>query len=626
MNELREFGTFRLDTGKKILWHGDEPIDLPLRTIELLCVLTESGELVTKEEILNRVWQDSFVEESNLTSHIYRLRKMFAKYGESEDLIKTVPKRGYRFMGEVLHLSNTPEVVIARQTVTQTLIEEIDEPPIKALPPKLPVNRYWIPVIAVFVLMTTAFGYYFYSRQTSKIEGIKTIAVGKFSSLLDNEEEKVLALGIKEKLLLDLGNVKDLSVQNDNFDETEFDKIQNADAVLLGTVQKSDGQIRVNLRLLQTADKRQIWAASFNELPAGIFKLQDEISRKITDSLSVNLTKIDNERIYQRPTENKDAYEQYLQGRYFFNQRGIDYSGSLKKAKPFFERAIQLDPNFAEAYIGLADVINLLADEKNKFNPKYDEEYQQARQLINKALQINPNLAEAHAANGWIQLRYEWNPVEAEKSLLKAIELNPSLTNAYIWISQTYQQQEKTGIAVKNAEKAVKLEPASSRALGNLSSNYIYNGQCEKAIEGFPRLAQYFTNPADKNDQEGRLLSACGKCNEAIPILEETKKQQPKSSVTAYSLGYCYAATNQADKAREELKILEEKSNSGQSIFGRILVHAALGEKEKAMDVLQEFSKSKDPRILRILFDQRFGEFKNEPKFREMVRKVMSEK
>lgn len=109
-------------------------------------------------------------------------------------------------------------------------------------------------------------------------------------------------------------------------------------------------------------------------------------------------------------------------------------------------------------------------------------------------------------------------------------------------------------------------------------------------------------------------------------MLEETKKQQPKSFVTAYSLGYCYAFSNQADKAREELKILEEKPNSGHSIFGRILVHVALGEKEKALDVLQEFSKSKDPRILRVLFDQRFGEFKNEPKLKEILRQVMSEK
>lgn len=168
MNDLREFGKFRLDVKKKILWHGDEPIDLPLRTIELLSVLTESGELIAKEEILNRVWQDSFVEESNLTSHIYRLRKMFAKYGESEEIIQTVPKRGYRFAGEVIRLSTAPELIIEKQTITQNLIEEIEPPPpVKQLPPPPKKFGFVIAGLVLLLILSGAIWAYFLNKSTN---------------------------------------------------------------------------------------------------------------------------------------------------------------------------------------------------------------------------------------------------------------------------------------------------------------------------------------------------------------------------------------------------------------------------------------------------------------------------
>lgn len=165
MNELREFGKFRLDAEKKILWHEDEPISLPLKEIELLLVLTETNELVTKEEILNRVWHDSFVEESNLSSHIYRLRKMFAKYGESENLIRTVPKRGYRFTGEVIRFSAAPELIIEKQTLTQTLVEEI-EPPlnVKQLPPQKKHGFAVVGLILLLILSAAAIWAYFRNK------------------------------------------------------------------------------------------------------------------------------------------------------------------------------------------------------------------------------------------------------------------------------------------------------------------------------------------------------------------------------------------------------------------------------------------------------------------------------
>lgn len=625
MSELREFGKFRLDTQKRQLWFEDKIVELPLKSIEVLCVLIETKGVVSKEDLLQRVWQGTFIEESTLSSYIYRLRKMFAEYGESEEIIQTIPKRGYRFNGKLATILISPsddaEILPVKQIPSKPNKDQV-----RNIPEKLKQRKYFAAVLICLLILIASLGYFFYIAKAKKIDGVKTIAIGKFASLSDNEEEKVIALGIKEKILLNLGNLKELQVQNINFDENDFDKIKNAEAVLLGTVQKNNDQIRVNLRLLRTSDKKQLWASSFDEKQDGLFKLQDEISQRITNSLAVNLTKLDTERIYKRPTDNKDAYDQYLQGRYFFGQRGVLYSISLKKAGDFFEKAIELDPNFAEAYVGLANVINLLTDQSNNTNPKFDEDYQKSQQLISKALSINPNLGEAYAAQGWIQQRYEWNFADAEKSYLKAIELNPSLTDAYHWLSVTYRVQKKTELGLEYAKKAVEIEPTQASALENLATAYYYNGQCEKTLEIADRADAYLTDLSVRNVNRGLHLGYCGKCDEAIPLLEEVKVKNPTSSRMLNGLSYCYSSKNQTEKVNEIINSLDAKKESGQSVLARLFIYANQGEKEKAIQLLNKYYKTKDYRLSLINVHPALKPIQSEPRFKEIVRELNLEK
>lgn len=621
MSELREFGKFRLDTEKKQLWFEEKIVELPLKSIEVLSVLIETKEVVTKEELLQSIWKGVFIEESTLSSYIYRLRKMFAEYGESEEIIQTIPKRGYRFNGKATTILPSPVNDSEIQSVKQSSAGQIKQVSLK------PTRKnYLIPISVCLLILITTLGYFLYKSRTEKIDGVKTIAIGKFNSLSDNEEEKVIALGIKEKILLNLGNLKELQVQNINFDEIDFEKIKNAEAVLLGTVQKNNTQIRVNLRLLKASDKQQLWAASFDAQQDGLFKLQDEISQKINNSLSVKLTKLDTERIYKRPTNNKDAYDQYLQGRYFFGQRGVLYSSSLEKAKGFFEKAIGLDPNFAEAYVGLANVINLQTDQLNNSNPKFDEDYQKSQQFISKALSIDPNLGEAYAARGWIQQRYEWNFAEAEKSYLKAIELNPSLTDAYHWLSVTYRIQKKQELGLEYAKKAVEIEPTQASALENLATAYYYNGQCEKTLETSSRANAYLTDLAVRNVNRGIHLSYCGKCDESIPLLEEVRQKNPNSSRMYYGLGYCYSSKNQIEKINEIINLLEANPDSGQSVFARLIIYSNLGEKEKAIELLNRYYKTKDYRLSLLNVHPALKQIQSDPRFKEIMRELNLEK
>lgn len=639
MNEIRAFGKFRLDAEKKVLWYQDEPIKIPLKEIELLCLLTDSSEIITKEEILEKVWQNSFVEESNLSSHIYRLRKMFAKYGEPENLIQNISKRGYRFTGEVVYLSNKPDLVIEKHSITKTLIEEIeetDEPNVKILKPKLQLNYYLFPLLALLLLSLATLGFYFHKqRNNSSFANIKTIAVLPIKSFSDDGSDKELRLKITDAIITRLSSSSQFFVKptnsvlaftDSNENSLEIGKKLKVNAILEGRVHREENRLRITLQLISIDSGEQILAQQIDGEADKILTLQDRISETLVAQFNQNTLEQNNIHLAKNPTGSSEAYENYLQGRYFFNQRGVSYLDSLKKAGNFFERAIELDPNFVEASVGLADVINLQTDTGNRNFENYDENYEKARTLAKKATELKPDLAEGYATLGFIQQRYDWNYDEAEKSFKKAIELKPNIINAYLWLSINYSNQGKADEALDYAKKAVEIEPTMPTALEFLILMYERHGDCQKAAELLLRLSQYQTEVYQGKVVQGEHLTFCGRCEEAIPLLKEANEiglQKGNNSPRVHTnLGYCYAQTNQKEKARESLKVLNEKKNTGYSIFGRILIHANLGETQEALKILEESYETRDVRLTRLKADPRFKPIQSNSKFQEIMRKM----
>ncbi len=197
IKRLREIGKFRLDAEKKVLSFQDKPLDIPLKEIELLCVLTENGgELITKDELLNRVWQDSFVEESNLTRHIYRLRKMFAEYGESEEIIQNVPRRGYRFTGKIVHKvfeQTDDEFVFERHQKQQFIIEEITQtnsPELPKLVKSKKLSKFYLPAIAlvsVAIVSTFAFWQWKQNAELRSFDALHSVKLTSWKSTRSND-------------------------------------------------------------------------------------------------------------------------------------------------------------------------------------------------------------------------------------------------------------------------------------------------------------------------------------------------------------------------------------------------------------------------------------------------------
>ncbi len=620
-NNLRTFGKFRLDTEKKLLWFENEQVNVALKEIELLCVLTETDEMVTKDELMNRVWKDSFVEESNISKHIYRLRKTLAEYGESENIIETVPKRGYRFIGKIENTSNSHDLIIEKHSITKTIVEEVDDESSRTyLLPSPKRNRYLLPVLACLVFLTMAFGIYSYFNKTQKIEGIKTIAIGQIQSLSNNENELTLALGIKEKLLMNLGNLQDLTVQNVQIGESEIDKLTTADAVLFGSVQRVETKVRVNLRLLKVADKKQIWATSFDKNEAEIFQLQDELSQNITDSLSINLSKNERERIYKRYTENEEAYQHYLRGRFFHDKRN---SQNYLKAIAEFKQAIELDRNFALAYSGLADVYPMQDDQTIDGR---SEMYQEALKIAEKALKIDPDLAEAHTSIAWIKRNHKWNWDDSEKHFKRAIELNPNYYNARQWYAHFLSGVGRLEEALIQNDKARQIEPLSKVVLVNRQAQLIFLRRYDEAL----KLTEQFIQMDDDIRANARLHSiALLNAKQDEKVIEVVEKYiQEKGDLkigdqTLSNLATAYFRTGKFNKANELFEMLEQTAKQNSEVAFRLAqAYSDIGKKDEAIAHLQRCYNDHDDRMVWLKVEPRFDNIRKDARFQELLRKM----
>ena len=513
-SQLREFGKFRLDTARRVLWFEDQPVNLPLKEIELLCVLTDhSGQVVTKDEILEKVWADSYVEESNLTRHIYLLRKIFKEYGEKEDLIQTVPRRGYRFTGKLREAGNG-DLVIERHTRSQTLIEFPGEDALQqeagrplALPaPKPRVGRFAVGFGAIAVLVTGVFLYWNYFRTPQIVASppVRSIAVLPVKSFSGASNDDELRMRITDALITRLGNLDRVAVRptsavmpftNSEEDGLSIGRKLKVDAIVDSRIQQEGDRLRVTIQLVRVADGEHLWAGQFDGRADRILDLQDTISAKVSQTFDAAATA--GEVFVKRPTENSDAYEAYLKGRFFWTRRDEE---SLRKAIEYFNRAATLDPGFSEAFSGLADTQHLLFSYNIDVRPEVVEE---AKNNLRRALELKPDSPDALVTLGTIEMGYDWNWQGAEKTLKQAVTVAPNSAIAHMRYGALLVRLRRFDEAITEFERHIELDPLSISGNINLGMALF----CKKDFLAAERQYLKILELDDKNGAARWLLS-----------------------------------------------------------------------------------------------------------------------
>jgi DNA-binding winged helix-turn-helix (wHTH) protein/TolB-like protein/Flp pilus assembly protein TadD len=633
--QIREFGKFRLDVEKKVLWFQDEPVSLPLKEIELLCVLTEKGgEVITRDELLEKVWAESFVEESNLSRHIYLLRKTFKDFGEREEWIQTVPRRGYRFTSEVRECeTGNGECIIEKHSLTQTFIQEIqsgDAQPGTPRQTRLPRLRAWVFAGLLLAVVFSGLLYWRYLKaDRGGVSEIKSIAVLPLKPLGDGEEDKALSLGMTDALITRMGSLRSIIVRsvpmssltaNPAMDAPTTGKALGVEAVLEGSLQRAGRRIRVTLRLFKVRDGMQIWSGYFDETEADIFKLQDAISSQVAQSLSLKLNQQQRDLLAKRYTENVEAYQAYLRGRFFFDRRDRE---NYDRAIGEFEHAIALDPNYALAYSGLSDVYAF----KIQFpNDSANELHQKAKTYAEKALALDNYLAEAYASLGWVNRLHEWDWESSERNLRRALELNPQYANARQWYAQLLLTLGRSDEALIEIEKAQEIDPLAKTVLRNKGRIQTFRRETAELIPLYQQIAALEENKVIGLRDLAMAYERVGNDAKTIEIAEEIKKLNNNkigSTGLTASLAIAYARLGHEAKSREMLAELEQlpKNDTG-AVYQLATIHSALGDKEKAIALLQKCFAAHDDRMLWIKVEPRFDALRDEPRFQEILRKM----
>ncbi len=620
--DVREFGGFRLDVARQVLWFDEKPVNLPLKEIELLCVLTDhGGEVVTKSEIMDRLWADSFVEESNLSRHIYLLRKTFKDLGKT-DLIETVPRRGYRFAGDV-SVVDTDDLVFERLTTSRTWIEQHESDNGGTGPS---IAKYRLPVtVAVLIGLICGAGFLGFRNWQAAVSPapIRSLAVLPFTNIGDDTGNIHFGMGATDILVTRLSNIRELIVrptsavmkfENQDTDSISFGKQLAVDAVLEGTIYRTDEKVRVTARLIRVSDGSAIWSGQLEKLAKDELRIQDELSFQVVDALALNLSRGEKNALGKQYTESTDAYLLYQKGRYEWNKRS---DSGMVEAQRLFRNAIERDPNFALAYVGLADTLGTAS------------QWAATEDAIHKALEIDPLLAEAHASLGFVRMFHDWKWAEAERSFQRSIELNPNYATAHHWYAELLAIRGDNAKAKTEMRRAIEINPASHNFLADLGQIYYFNREykeaeehCLKALEIYPEFSmayEYLMNIYLKTGEYDKAAAAkimagisfSNYANESAERkrgmeagIEKQKKVYREEGIKAFIAG----------------RLSETDDPSGNYYFA--VSYAFLGDREKTLTSLERSYEGRGFLSAFIKAEPMFDDIRNEPRYREILRKM----
>jgi TolB-like protein/DNA-binding winged helix-turn-helix (wHTH) protein/Flp pilus assembly protein TadD len=621
-------GEFSLDAGTFSLVRGTETVPISRKRFHALLYLIEQRDrVVTRQELVEHFWDGHEVYEENLTKCISEIRKALDDQKKPHRFIETVPAIGYRYIGPLEERVATPELspVEAEAPVVPTLIEEplAPAPIVRQLRPRLMALGLLL-VLATFGVTFAVLYPQVHSRAAVDNPGaIHSLAILPFKPISEQNRDEFLELGMADALITKLSNIRQVAVASTgsvrkyiklNQDPIAAGNELGVESVLEGSIQRLEDSIRVTVRLMKVSDGSSVWAETFDEKFADIFTLQDAISEKVAGALAVELSTRERERITKRYTENREAYDLYQKGRYFWNKR-TEYA--VKKSIGFFEEAIKKDPNYALAYAGLADSYVV---QFTFLPPK--EMYPKAKEAAMKALKIDEGLAEPHAALAFAIMLFDWNWPAAEREFQRAFDLNPN-------DSLTHQRHAVSLAAVGRMEEAMS-RAKSAQAADPLSLSTIANTgwvaflardyeqaieQCNKSIEMDPSFAPAYIYRAMAYEQKGML-------DKSIADLETAKGLQPGPALFG-ALGHVYGVSG--DKLKAEALLRELKERSGKQYFPAYqmaLIHVGLGQKDEAFAMLEQAYADRYPWLIHLNVEPRFDPIRSDPRFADFVRRI----
>ncbi len=502
------------------------------------------------------------------------------------------------------------------------------ESQVKALKTKAQRSKTKLILLAVPIVLLIAFGvYWFYPiSRPATVHEIKTIAVLPFEDLSIEKSEKYLGVSLADALANKFSGLKQITVRptrtvlkyvDSREDASKIGRELEVDAVLDGRIQHIGERIRVTVQLIRTSDNATIWTEKFDDDFTNFLAVQDSISRKVVQSLLVQLDEKERQKFDQNGTENAQAYQDYLRGRFFWNNRtAID----LQKAIRHFENAIGKDQNFALAYTGLADCYQLLA-EYGAATPH--EAFPKAKSASQKALEIDDQSAEAHTALAYTQFVYDWDWTGAEKSFKRAIELNPNYATAHQWYAEHLIELGRFDEAHAHLIRAVELEPFSPIILTNLADLYDVKGDLDNEIEQSRKVLE-----TDPNFAYGYFYLGLGyeqkqMYPEAVDAFARTMTLFGEPPEIEKEVRKAFAENGMKGFWAKRLEQIENRPHLKKfQVYFKALVQIRLGDKEGTLESLGKSFRLRERGIISAKYDPRLKPLRQDPRFQDLLRRM----
>lgn len=636
------FGAFEVDLRSSELFKHGIRLKLQDQPFQVLTILLERpGELISREELRKRLWtDDTFVDfDAGMNAAIRRLRDALNDSADQPRYIQTLPRHGYRFIADVETSPGTHEPAFTEtpsiyddQDSLDSLKDSTKQVSATAVPGAMISKIHWLVgfgltagLAAVVTIGTVGWRHQLFATHASS--GIQSVVVLPLQNLSGDSSQDYFADGMTEALITDLAQVKSLRVisgtSSMHYKGTQeklpqIAKELNVDAVVEGVVVRSGDRVRIDAQLIRADNDQHLWAKSYDRRISDVLSLQADVAQAIATEIEGNLTPEAQSRLAaKKQVVNPKVYEAYLKGRYFSNRSTQE---ELKKSVDYFREAIHLDPDYAPAYSGLADVYSFTGFGWANI---VDHPELLAIEAAKKAISLDDSLAEAHASLGWVLHRHMQDWTGAEKEYRRAIQLNPNYAVAHQFYGVFRRGIGQDDLACGEFQLAHELDPVNPVTAPGWARCLYESNRFDEAVRMMQDILEMNPKSASSLWSLGELYERKGMFPEAIAQYQKGAEVTGRNFIMISLLSSAYAGWG---KKAEAEKLHEELIRGGEDKWISGIYHIRMGQNEVAIRELTEDTAKCGPGTCGpaqslYVSEWRFDPLRSDPRFQALLKK-----
>jgi TolB-like protein len=566
------FDDVAIDASNFLLFKRGEARKITPRAFAVLLYLVEQrGRLVEKQELFEAVWKEAFVTDNALTRMVKEIRQVIGDMAGAPRYIETVPTRGYRFIADI------------RASNEQAAPAPVED-------------------------------------ETA----INSIAVMPFVNLSEDPDKEYLSEGITESIINSLSQIRGLRVvprstvfyyQGKDFSPQSVGRELKVRAVLMGRLLLRERRLIIKTELIDVRKELQLWGEHYQRPDSDLFVVQEEIAREISGKLLLKLSLEEQEKLKGRSTDNPEAYQLYLKGRYFWNRR----PQGLKKGIEYFEQALRLDPHYALAYSGLADSYSTLGSWENGGLPPV-EAMPRAKSAALKALEINDKLAEAHTTLAYAQMHYDWNLRAAAANFERAFQLNADYVHANHWYSHYCMAQGRVDESLAFSRRSLELAPLNLIINVHMAWHHWLAREPDEALLQSEKTRELDQNALWPGFFAGLAYEQKGMYEESIAEFQKAQALSGEVTFLKAALGHVLGLSGEKKQARRLLVELAAMQKSKYvPAYDFAMIHLGLEENERALEWLRKALAERSGWLAYLKVEPRLDNLRSAPEFVNLI-------